>query len=329
MIEKRTVFILGAGASCPYGFRTARDLRRDIIDHFRVSYGNEVARLQDKEWARRGFPQMNTVDAFVKEFDQSNTESIDLFLSRQPQFRAVGRFAILLSILRHEERSHFGEKVEKPERDWYFYLYNRLARELIYKESYAQFGQNRIAFVTFNYDRSLEHFVFGSLLHSFEGATAQKVRDQIDAITINHVYGRLSPLPWQEGDASKVLEYGDDNSTSFNKLPDMMQNLYVIHEERANPELEKVRVAISGAERIFFLGFGYAKENLEALGLPEVLKQRHHIYGTAMGSTPKEIHDITHTFVSWLQQTGNQSALVGDQVKICDCDCVHLLREFL
>jgi hypothetical protein len=89
------------------------------------------------------------------------------------------------------------------------------------------------------------------------------------------------------------------------------------------------RDPFDGRQSMFFLGFGYARENLKALGLPEVLKQRHRIYGTAMGSTPKEIHDIIHIFVSWLQQSGNQSALVGDQVKICDCDCVHLLREFL
>jgi hypothetical protein len=328
MIEKRTVFILGAGASCPYGFRTARELRRDIIDHFRVSYGNQVAQLQDKEWARRGFPQMNAVEAFVTEFNQSNTESIDLFLSRQPQFKAIGKFAILLSILRHEGKSHFGDKVEKSECDWYFYLYSRLARELIAKEGYGEFGQNRIAFVTFNYDRSLEHFLFESLLHSFEGAIAQKVKEQIDAVTISHVYGKLSPLPWQEGDASKVLEYGADNSTSFSKLPSMTQNLYVVHEERVNPELEKVRMAISRAERIFFLGFRYARENLEALGLPEVLKQHHHIYGTALDSVQKEIDDIVSYFDRALSSTGAQFR-PSDRIHIYDCDCMRLLRDCL
>ncbi len=136
-------------------------------------------------------------------------------------------------------------------------------------------------------------------------------------------------MPWQEDDVSKVLEYGADDLKSFGRLPEMVKNLYVVRDERANPELEKVRTAISGAERIFFLGFGYAKENLEALGLPEVLRPRHQIYGTALGWTPKEVGDITDTFADGLHRSGNDSAMVRDQVKIRDCDCVHLLREFL
>ena len=34
MIEEDTVFILGAGASCPYGFPDGKKLRSEIFDRF-------------------------------------------------------------------------------------------------------------------------------------------------------------------------------------------------------------------------------------------------------------------------------------------------------
>jgi len=331
MIEKRTVFILGAGASRPYGLPTANQLRRDIIEKFRKSYGHHFTahRETEEERIRRGYPTINDATTFLSVFDGPNDmESIDLFLSRQPRLREIGKLAILLSILRHERESGFGNNAKEPHRDWYSYLYDRMTRELIGKDGYKEFGRNKVAFITFNYDRSLEHFLFRSF-HSFEGATAQEVKEQIDRIDINHVYGKLSPLPWQDRDASKALEYGADDSNSYGKLPGMVQNLYVVHEERMNPELEKARTAISKAERIFFLGFGYAKENLEALGLPGILKPTQLVYGTTMGFIDKEIVDMQLHLAEGLRYPQKPTEDTRSKVHLKDCDCVALLREFL
>ncbi|MBN1362428.1 MAG: hypothetical protein JW993_17665 [Sedimentisphaerales bacterium] len=331
MIEKRTVFILGAGASRPYGLPTANELRCDIISDFRKSYGNHLIayREAEKERVRRGYPMTSDATAFLVAFDgPNNMESIDLFLSRQPRFQRIGKLAISLNILRHERESRFGHNAEKPDRDWYSLVYHRMTLECISKDGYRGFGRNKVAFVTFNYDRSLEHFLFRSL-HSFEDATSESVREQIGRIAISHVYGKLAPLPWQDSDSSRILEYGADDVKSYGKLPDMIQNLYVVHEERVNPGLEEAREKIEGAERVFFLGFGYAKENLEALGFPDVVTKSHRIYGTAMGWTPREIGEIRWHFIDAIQRSGSTSAHVDKQVQIRDCDCVTLLREFL
>ena len=100
--------------------------------------------------------------------------------------------AICLSIHYAERKSRFREQVEKPEHDWYFYLYNRLTREATGKEDYRQFGGNPIPFVTFNYDRSLEDFLLTSLLHSFEGMDEQTAKEELEKTPIIHVYGRLA-----------------------------------------------------------------------------------------------------------------------------------------
>lgn len=330
MIEKRTVFILGAGASKPYGLPTANELRRDIIQNFRKRYGDHLIaqRETEKERVRRGYPMTHEAEEFRQVFDGPNDmESIDLFLSRQPRFREIGKLAILLSILCHERENRFA-KAKEPNHDWYSLLYDRMTREAVSKDGYREFGRNKVAFITFNYDRSLEHFLFRSL-HSFEDATAEDVRKQIDQITICHVYGKLSPLPWQDSDHTKGLEYGADDSKSYGRIVNMLQNLYVVHEERLNPELEKARTTISQAERVFFLGFGYARENLEALGLPGILKPTQLVYGTTKGFIDREITDMRLFLAEGLRYPQKPNEDVRSKVHLKDCDCFALLREFL
>jgi hypothetical protein len=331
MIEKRTVFILGAGASCPYGLPTANELRCDIIRNFRTRYGDHCVthRETEKERTARGYPTISDAIAFLSVFDgPNNMESVDLFLSRQPRFREVGKLAILLSILHHERESRFAHNMKEPGRDWYSLLYDRMTRESTGKDSYKELARNQVAFITFNYDRSLEHFLFRSL-HSFEDATPENVKEQIDQIMISHVYGKLSLLPWQDNDTSKVLGYGDDASESYGRLPSVIQNLYVVHEERTNPELEKARTTISEAERIFFLGFGYADENLKVLGIPATLKPTQLVYGTTMGFTEKERKDMQLRLADGLRHPQKPNEDARGKVHLKDCDSVALLREFL
>jgi hypothetical protein len=325
MIEKRTVFVLGAGASCPYGFPTAGMLRSQILSHFQDQYLDFLCGAGEEIGATRtanGYPSLRDARHFLECFDLSSTKSIDLFLSRNPQFEKVGKMAICLSILHAEKDSSFREQVEKTEaeRDWYFYLYDRLTREATGKEDYCQFAENRVTFVTFNYDRSLEHFLFTSLLHSFGGIDEQKTKDELNKRPVIHVYGKPAPLPWGQDNGQKVLPYARhiDNFASIDLLG-IIDNIYVVHGQRANPNLERARKKIREAEHVFFLGFGYAKENLEALGIPGALRTEHYIRGTAMGATRGELIDI-------------KSRLLGMghmRQEILDCDCLHLLRECL
>src|SRR5205814_6081210 len=70
--------------------------------------------------------------------------------------------------------------------DWYQYLFGKL------NASFEEFGQNKLSVVTFNYDRSLEHFLLTTLQYS-HGKTFDQCADLLMAnIPIVHVYGQLS-----------------------------------------------------------------------------------------------------------------------------------------
>jgi hypothetical protein len=338
MIEKRTVFILGAGASCPYGFPTAKALRSKIIGEFVSAYESLLKERQKSgiNGINEGYPSAADATRFANCFDVSSTESIDLFLSRHPQFKTIGKIAIALTILKAEQTSQFREGA-KVDEDWYFLLFNRLTRELAGRDGYQEFSKNNVAFVTFNYDRSLEYFLFNSLLHAFEGADPARVQEQILGLAIVHVYGQIAPVKLYDNSQEQLpiysLAYGRDiaHLSVVDFLSDM-RYLYVVREDRANAQLEKARMAISEAERIFFLGFAYAKENLEAIGLPDVLKRHHRVYGTARGWITTEINRVRSGFLLTLQRLAEAagSSLDGSEtVEIRNCDCVQLLRDFL
>jgi len=77
--------------------------------------------------------------------------------------------------------------------------------ELEKKERLSQFHRNNVSFITFNYDRSLEHFLFESLRYSFSEIPKDEIINEVKQIKIIHIYDKVAPLPWQ--DEQEGVEY--------------------------------------------------------------------------------------------------------------------------
>ena len=102
MIDIPTVFILGAGASKPYGYPTGNELKKFITSELfmllnRFIREREELQLVREEWDRN-------VREFVESF-RGTVDSIDLFLSRRTECMEVGKLAILYSIFHFEHNS--------------------------------------------------------------------------------------------------------------------------------------------------------------------------------------------------------------------------------
>lgn len=181
MIKKQTVFILGAGASRPYGFPTAAELREHISQSFvselkqrMVAGGQAGACVSDLLREAEAF-----VSAFCHPMQQS---SIDLFLSRNQEYSKIGKMAILFSILLAERQSGFGRDAPHPDVDWYTCLMDTMTKDLTKRADVGRFLRNKISFITFNYDRSLEHFLYDSLCASFPGVIHGDVAQMLDVM---------------------------------------------------------------------------------------------------------------------------------------------------
>jgi hypothetical protein len=327
MIDIDTVFILGAGASNPYGYPTGEALRdyicTDFYSKFPSVFDNTTLHGLKSTW-------ITNAEQFSKIFRKSSTPSIDLFLARNHRYSEVGRLAIILSMFDAERSSKFREEIRNRNQDWYSYIYHRMTKSLIDPDSYNNFGNNKVAFVTFNYDRSLEYFFYESLRHSFSSAGDDDIVKEVKKIPILHVYGKVADLPWQIN-SNAALDYLEPDVDpyrrfSFDFLQKLKSNIKIIH-DREQHDCSEIHERLSNAKKIFFLGFGYATENMEILQLSKVLRHKPEVYGTTLGFLEKEIETIRGAIRSGFEYSSVNILLENPRIK--DMDCVTLLRNFL
>lgn len=317
MIEKSTLFILGAGASNPYGYPTARQLRTFIVNNFIIEYinkfhgGNMEALPSD--------PALKEKSKLIIEFDKSRTKSIDLFLARNKQYYEQGRGIISFSIAFHELKSKFGEELSEEEKkhDWYFELFDRLTGDISDPNKLESINENKIKFLTFNYDRSLDQFLFESLFYSFS-SRRDIIRDLVLKFDVTHVYGKLAKLDWENA----VLKFKYKDKELLDYSDELSGNINIVYDKNGN-NFNGENEFYQEFESIFFLGFGYAKENFEAIGLNNVLGKNQRVYGTALNYT-----DTERLMIS-AQIRRLNPGLLEHHIYIKNLDSLGLIREYL
>jgi hypothetical protein len=275
----KNIFILGAGASKPYGFPTGMELREWSIK-------NVYNVFDSNDYLKQFISRKQQLDDFKIAFNKSNTNSIDLFLTRNKQYDFIGKAIIAHKMIECEKRGL--SYIEDKNDDWYFFFYNRLT-DGITEISQLKNIFNDFSFMTFNYDRSFESYFSESFFYSFFSKNPSF--DEIDhsiipKTDIFHIYGSLGNYPDTPymGNTRYIPQVFEPNIKSIKTIYD---------EREVNAEI-KNRIIM--AQRIFFLGFSYLPENMEKLGLSKIMLTNKEIYGTAYGSLDAEIRRIERYF---------------------------------
>ena len=313
MIKEETLFIVGAGASKPYGYPTGAEMRKYICQDFVT----ELYSIKDKINLPLGFP-IHDIESFSEVFSKSSTASIDLFLSRNPKYSTIGKLAIAFSIAKYEFESKFREDTPLHDQDWYSFLYSKMTSTLTSPDDYLKLKDNKLAFLTFNYDRSLEHFLFESTVNSFHQKDIVNKLERLEhylqdffIFKIKHIYGVISDLRWQN---DQGIEYRDTDLIKY--LWHKKENIKVISERDEIQKKDFIEL-LHRAKNIFFLGFSFAEENINILDIPDSISKEHNIFICAYGMTNKEIARVEGLF----KKTTN--------VNVKDDTCINFLREFL
>ena len=265
MITTKTVLVLGAGASAPYGFPTGANLADHCITAIEPEDRTtlEAAGVESKE-----------VDRFGSEVRGAQAPSIDAFLELRPEFLDVGKLVLASIFLRAEYRSLSQDKFNLSKGDhWY-----RIAKAKM-KSSFEEFGQNKLKIITFNYDRSLEDYLCRTLCSTY-GKSSDECAIQLAQIEPLHVYGSLGPLPWQRN--AESVPYGVARITR-NMILKASQKIQVMHEESEDVvkrNFEKAKEWLQWADRILFLGFGFHEDNVKRLALGKVLQGSKEVIAT-------------------------------------------------
>lgn len=293
LIEKQTVFVLGAGASLPYDYPTGPDLLNSIIEmiDFNERYFSKKRPNDTKGTVIiKSIHENCTHDVlgkflnFKKGLDDSSRSSIDTFLENRPEFCDVGKRCIAWNLI-NKEYMRINSK-----RDWFEHLHDQeLARGC---NSVIDYSQNNIDFITFNYDRLLEHNLITRLKGTYGNSNEECAEMIKDSFNIVHVHGKLDDLDWENDDGRA---YGQEPK-STEEWKKAASGINIIHEKMGEKPFNEAKKLIEKAELLVFLGLNLHNTiNLDRIGVEDNLEGKR-IYATLKGLTGPQRADVNRYF---------------------------------
>jgi hypothetical protein len=276
-IARSTAFVIGAGASADYGFPSAEELRDEIVSS--EKHRDELLELT----AFRKAP----IDDFRHRLSRG-ARSVDRFLEHNLEFLDLGKAAISNILARRENDSTLWEP--RPS-NWIKFLFDKMS-----KCPLQDFGQNTASFITFNYDRSLEHYLFEAIRELY-GASQLDRLTQLSKIPIVHVHGRLGFLPWQDAGGGA---YSPEMSVRAMEI--CTRGIQMAKSTEGERDYAAARRLLAQAEQIYFLGFGYDDENLNRLGFAVGEDKKKNVKGTGRGLSNKECNDLGRKYKIFPQE---------------------------
>ena len=283
MIEIETVLVLGAGASVPFGFPTGQGLKA------RICSGSADVNIGLNPLPSLGFDK-DDIEKFRVALKKSGRSSVDAFLEYREDFVPIGKAAIASTLLLLERTDKiFDSHIEG---NWYDYLFGILSDGT----SFDEFEKNKLSIITFNYDRSFEHYLFTALINSYK--KSDKVcAEKLSKIPIIHVHGNLGDLEWQTSTTgAPPVPY--DSHAKPGHIKSAAENIKIIPENKMDTEeFSHARKLILGAQHLLFLGFGYHPINLRRLGMDVMERKRPlNIQGTYLGLSREREYNINRLY---------------------------------
>jgi hypothetical protein len=240
MLANSTTLVVGAGASVPLGYPTGAELRDWIID------GRGMDDWDDSE-SERDRKRLNWRLA------RSLIPSIDAFLAEDENedLRGWGVLCIAGALLPCEAL----KKGRPPA--WLQMVFN------VIRGRQDEDHKHPLRIVTFNYDLSIEYFLFHAFLASYK-LSEKDARTMMDqSVQVIHVYGQLGQIVELGGDR----EYGGEITKSAVSVAS--KGLKIIGRAPDDPIFNEAHQAIVDAEFLGILGFGYDATNVANLKLYE------------------------------------------------------------
>ena len=175
MIEKKIVLVLGAGASRPFGFPLGKELANHVVASLVEPTETDSGKL-----LLDCHPQFSPgyLKNFAINLRDSHRDSVDAFLEHNPDFLRIGRLAIAGTLIPYETPEALQDG------NWYRSLFNAMNAQ------FEAFGQNKLAVITYNYDRSLEFYLCNKLQAAY-CKDIHECRAVVSSIPIVHLHGKM------------------------------------------------------------------------------------------------------------------------------------------
>lgn len=291
MISKRTVFVLGAGASHSYGWPLAEDLL-EAADALQRNQDSSRQAVIDAIGCHA-----DELDDFIDRLRKSKLYSIDRFLEKRPddsRHQAIGKTIIAHGLAVGRQR--FGGESD----DWVRRVWD--AMQSFAKTPNQAIDPTVVRFVTFNFDTSLEMQLSSAAIAAFPFFSKDSIRQRV-ANSIVHVHGALPPPP-------KAYELPPRQNVLW--LKQAAEAIHVVHEETLDTS-RTAKAWIDQAEMVVFLGFAFDPVNVQKLGyFPELDPKRAmaEVYASAFGLYAGDLARAQRLFY--------RSVVFGDSGDMCE-----------
>jgi len=300
MFHRRTLFIVGAGASAEVNFPVGVALARSIAAKMDIRFEHGVdfvgsgdqnlynhivhMRRQDADdWyhaairLRDGLPFSQSIDDYL---DQHRSDKyVNLY----------GKAAIVQAVVEAERESKLyfnpfsGDEPFDPNTlaDTWLVKFMYMATRGVPRESVTGVFQN-VEFIVFNYDRCVEYFLISAL----ERAYAIRREDAIAIIgklNVLHPYGDIGTL--------REVPFGADRVNCVAAADRIKTYTEQVDAKGLLSEIDK---KVQWAECMVFLGFAFHNQNMRMLRPSTPNQQTKVIYGTAYQMSDADVLEVSN-----------------------------------
>lgn len=294
-----TVFILGAGASCDYGYPTGEELVKRVREESKKLLA-EITRLKSSISERGGhhpgllskmlpayilskasgdtskpIHALNCTEEeckkLISRLDLVHPPVIDYFLHRNLDVCDLGTFLIGLVILKAEDeykRSAYDKRFNGQGFNWYRYVLHAL---MINCREPEDLLKNDVHFITFNYDTSLETHLYSALKETSFFSGSDVVDTFLSGNRVFHVYGKIDSVAESEdirAESSRQNFFKD--KWQYNQAFSASGGIRTIAPIEKVENLERfysARNVIDAADTVYILGYGFDETNSQNLDL--------------------------------------------------------------
>ena len=277
MFSKQTVFVIGAGASYECGLPLGIELVQRIAKSLdpATPHGEKLLPFLFDQFGSTERSDFERAAEDLRAALKSSPSTDDAlnWLSSDPFAVKLGKTAIVKEILLAERNSVLYNskspaEFAKLDDTWLHHFFSMAKRDSRREDVGKIFKNTKI--INFNYDRTIEQYLFLAFQQRGPLAAAEAA-SVVKSLDIIRPYGYLGS-PWE----SKDLPYGRVEETNPLKMSD---NILTLAEQRSEEVDHQIKQAISDAKVIVFLGFGFHRQNVEALTIDGKETERH-IFGT-------------------------------------------------
>ena len=299
MFTQDIIFIVGAGASCefgglPVGAQLMTQIRNDAAC-FATSGSSPKSELY--EIIRRDLPERLdtyvTAGADLAKHIGSGATSIDdvlTWFTSRPEVVELGKVAIVHQILKGERssrlynpaNSQMASEIDLPE-TWLPYFLSMVMDGRRSEEAERAF--DKVTIVNFNYDRTIEHFLYSALQSKF-GLGEPRARRIVSEMITMRPYGFVGKLPWQEGPGLAFGAQPDGRA-----LMSFASSIKTFSEGFAGNIENQIQLALEKARVCVFLGFGFHTQNMNLFKARAADWRR--AYATVFGMQAENHRDIS------------------------------------